>query len=72
MKVGVYRPVLEVHCFRQEIYADGGLVRVVEAVVHEACDQRSLAHCNNKKAGLVSLSALTHWLHNTEHLVLCI
>ena len=31
-------PVLEVHCFGEEVDADGGLVHVVEGVVHEASD----------------------------------
>ena len=43
------RSVLEVHGFREEVDADGGLVGVVEAIVHEAGDERRLADCNQKQ-----------------------
>lgn len=33
------RPVLEVHCLGQEVDSDGRLVRRVEGIVHEACDE---------------------------------
>ena len=36
--------VLEVHGLREEIDANGGLVRLVELVVHESSDDRGLAH----------------------------
>jgi len=32
-------------CLGEEVDADGGLVHVVERVVHEPCDQRCLADC---------------------------
>ena len=43
------RSVLEVHGFREEVDADGGLVGVVEAIVQEAGDERRLADCNQKQ-----------------------
>jgi hypothetical protein len=44
----------------QEIDADGGLVRVVERVVHEACDERCLAHCRGQSALAISRGHVCH------------
>jgi hypothetical protein len=35
--------VFEVHCFAEEVDADGGLVGAVEGVVHEAGDEGGFA-----------------------------
>ena len=39
-----HRAVLEIHGLGEEVDADGGLVGVVEGVVHEAGDEGGLAH----------------------------
>ena len=38
------RSVLEIHSFRKEIDPDGGLVGVVEGVVHKAGYERRFSH----------------------------
>jgi len=36
-------PVFQIHCLRQEIDADGGLVGVVEGIIHEPGDEGGLS-----------------------------